>query len=314
MFRIVDRFPSIRVKLSRFQRMSNLERRSTLESQIKHLIWWMHPSGWAAKLNEREWKRVSERSNFVLVNGVETYVVRSGDTPIGRELFIRGSFDFDKFEDVLAFLGVSRLDLLIDVGANVGSICLPALNRGLANKAIAVEPDPINFRLLQVNALLNRLEGNIEMHNVAAAEANLQLAIAQYGVNSGDIRVVAESDHILGDRIGVVTGSPLDSLVSLDAGLTNLLWIDVQGYEYQVLQGFQAGLSVLPQIVMELWPKGLSFHSSRDDLMDLLWNSGYRQFIDINASEKAWQPIIELNDLYFRLEALEEFTDVLLTK
>lgn len=314
MFRIVERLRSIRVRLSRFHRMSNLERRSSLELHLKNLTWWMRLSGWAPKLDARAWARASGRGDFVLANGVETYVLRSGDTPIGRDLFIKGSFDFHKFEEVLALLGVSRLDLLIDVGANVGSICLPALNRGLVTEVIAVEPDPINFRLLQVNALLNRLESNIEMHNVAAAEADLRLSIAQYGVNSGDIRVVAESSDISGDRIGVVTGKPLDALVSLDTGLTNLLWIDVQGYEYQVLQGFQAGLSSLLPIVMELWPEGLSLHSTRGGLMDLLWNSGYRQFLDINAREKAWQPIIELEDLYCRLEALEDFTDVLLTK
>jgi len=64
----------------------------------------------------------------------------------------------------------------LDVGAGVGSYSIPAAKRGL--RVIAIEPDPISFRLLLQNAKLNDVE--LELKNIAAYDRKCRLTINPY--------------------------------------------------------------------------------------------------------------------------------------
>ena len=90
--------------------------------------------------------------------GEESYVVSSDDKVIGRDIYMTGSFDFGKLKKSAQFLGPDwSSDLLIDIGSNIGVICIPAVKRGLFRSAIAIEPEPFNYRLLCTNIQLNGL-------------------------------------------------------------------------------------------------------------------------------------------------------------
>src|SRR5690349_12238532 len=77
----------------------------------------------------------------ISTHGSEKYVVINSDNAISKALFIKGTFDFDKVEKALTILASSnktfKLETLIDVGANIGTVCIPAVKRGLAARAIA---------------------------------------------------------------------------------------------------------------------------------------------------------------------------------
>ncbi len=44
----------------------------------------------------------------------------------------------------VSLLGRRGLTSLIDIGANIGTICIPAVKCGLFDRAIAIEPEPLN--------------------------------------------------------------------------------------------------------------------------------------------------------------------------
>jgi hypothetical protein len=116
----------------------------------------------------------SAPANILLLSNVgnERFLVTSNDRSISRDVFITGSFEFDKFDRMLSLLGKHfRKTLLIDVGANIGTICIPAIKRNIFQCAIAIEPDPLNYSLLVSNININGLANMITPHNLALVSA-----------------------------------------------------------------------------------------------------------------------------------------------
>jgi len=103
----------------------------------------------------------------------------------------------------------------LDVGAGVGSYSLPAAKCGL--RVIAMEPDPISFRLLLQNAKLNDVE--LEMVNAAAYDRKCTLIINPY--------LPLKKSKIAVEAI------PLDEL-NMTADIVK---IDVDGADINVLKG-----------------------------------------------------------------------------
>ena len=62
---------------------------------------------------------------------------------------------------------------MVDVGANIGPICIPAVTRGYVQQAVAVEPNPDNCRLLRVNVALNGLHNKIAVEECALAPVGM---------------------------------------------------------------------------------------------------------------------------------------------
>ena len=129
-------------------------------------------------------------------NGSEVFVVELADMTIGATVRRTGGFDFEKFEAALALLPADfNLETLFDIGANVGVICIPAVGRGLASRAVAFEPEPGNYRLLVANIYLNGLQGSIVHHNIAlGAQDDEVLSFELAETNFGDHRVRVASD------------------------------------------------------------------------------------------------------------------------
>src|SRR6185503_15521766 len=176
------------------------------------------------------------RQFSVSTHGIEKYVVLNADKAISRTLFIQGSFDFDKVEKVISVMsGVNKafkLETLIDVGANIGTVCIPAVRRGLAANAIAIEPEPLNYRVLVANIFLNDLADKIETYNLPRGSKdnqNLEREISPS--NSGDhrIHVRNESAAAPAGKTTLVRSETFDSIIPAADKTSSLIWMDTQG-------------------------------------------------------------------------------------
>lgn len=263
-----------------------------------------------------------DQAEFVYVKqGPESYLVHCKDSIISQEVFISGEFEFNKVNAALELInkhtGMKTIDVLVDVGANIGTICIPATKRGLVKRAVAIEPDPANGRLLQINVLLNEMESRITIHACAAGEfSNQSLTLERSGLNSGDHRISVSSENGEFDESArehiQVPSHRLDGLVQVPANSTMLIWMDTQGYEGFVLKGATALLAAQVPVVMEFWPYGLKRAGSFQTLKESL--AHYRGFADLNDSETAGalRPISELDRLFARLDTGKDTsTDIL---
>lgn len=234
---------------------------------------------------------------YLVVGGQELFVVSTRDRVIGRELFLHHQFDFHKLEAALKIIDREGQPLprhLIDVGANIGSIVIPALKRGLMQTATAIEPHPSNLRLLRANLALNELSDIVEVYGMAVGDtSDTMLNLLESEVNSGN--------HSIAEDGLSVPACRLDDL-NLPTSVS-LLWMDIEGYEGHALEGAQELVSSGIPIVAEYNPVLLkasgglyAFHAMLE----------HRRIFDLSAPSSRVVSLNEIEDRY-----REGFTDIL---
>ena len=136
--------------------------------------------------------KTHKKEKFLLkIQENENFIVHC-DELISKEIFLDGSFDFFKFEKVVSIIKTNNdMTTLVDVGANIGSIAIPALTRHYFKEAILIEPEEKNFQILMANIYLNGLIKKVTAHNIALTDednSSLYLEINQ-DINYGDHRI-----------------------------------------------------------------------------------------------------------------------------
>jgi len=158
---------------------------------------------------------------------------------------------------------------MLDVGANFGVISIGHVLSGQVARAIAIEPEPFNFDLLQKNVTQNGLSDRFISVSMAVGDASSTIAMEISPDNLGDHRIrntpaADREEHSESARdIVEVPVRPLPDILALpevrDAkgfASPSLLWIDVQGYEGYVFRGAANLLQGIPT-VSEVWPYGI---------------------------------------------------------
>ena len=247
----------------------------------------------------------------------EIFVVAAGDQVIGQWLFKhREPYNFSMLHRAASLLSGRRLTWLIDIGANIGTICIPAVKRGLFERAIAIEPEPLNYSLLKTNVEVNRVSAQITTHNIALGQKNDETVSFELSkINFGNHRVRYGSDGTdPGQERIEVPSQSLDRMtegVDLDSAL---VWMDTQGLEGHVLAGGTRALQRKPPLVVKFWPDGLSRSGGTEQLRHALQMAGYTSFCDLNEPGGAFRPfsVALLDVLAGQLRSGRGQTDLLL--
>jgi FkbM family methyltransferase len=257
--------------------------------------------------------------------GAEHFVVDTRDKGgMPKQIFADGTYDFFDFTLTLELLqqhNVYRgtLTLLIDVGANIGPICVIAVARSYSKRAIAIEPEPHNCRLLRANIALNGLTDAILVHESACGmfdNETLELELSEDNLGDHRIRPSDRPGHDNEDtrhKIQIPSNT-LDTLCPIEPGENTLIWMDTQGYEGRVLAGAQNWLDAGTPLVMEFDPYLMKRVNSFALMKTALAN--YVGFHDLWQNPYRFRPISELDDLYVEHDRAREqgklgFTNIL---
>ncbi len=237
---------------------------------------------------------------YLVTGQPEKFVVSTADKVIGRELFLHGEFDFAKLQTALAIIereGLPRPRHLIDVGANIGTIVIPALVRGLMQSATAIEPHPANLRLLRANLALNDVSDRVRvLPQAVGAESDETLLLHESSTNSGN--------HAIGSTGISIPSTRLDDVE--DPRDDALLWMDIEGYEGHALAGATDLLAAGIPVVCEYNFRYLT----QSDGMNLLRQAltGRRLYdLKLGAPSKD----VTLSELIMTYENSHDFTDIL---
>ncbi|MFZ2101307.1 MAG: FkbM family methyltransferase [Oricola sp.] len=258
---------------------------------------------------------------YLVACGPETYVVSTSDAVIGREVFAHGEFEFGVFERVRALAGLPADGVtLVDVGANIGVTSLPAVKRGLVARAIAIEPEPSNLRLLKANTALNGLGDAVTIVACAAGEETGGIEFELSPDNHGDHRVRRSGpvrENCFGEagrQTIAVDVRTLDDILAGEDIASALLWIDTQGYEGFVLAGATRTLARKFPLVIEFWPYGMDQSGSYPRLVKALAASPYTRFHALRDPDGEPRPLTveNLDALKGRLTGPEASTDLLI--
>ena len=213
------------------------------------------------------------RSTLTVKTQQGLLTVSSADKVIGKSLYCRGEYELDWVRRVARLLEEhgrlppSGSGAVLDIGANMGVISIGLLKDGLFHRAIALEPDPGNFALLDRNVRQNGLEARFACLAYAASDREARLQFELSGDNYGDHRVRTgagaggERYDESGRAVIEVPAAPLDQLLGLVpadfAEHVALVWIDVQGHEGQVFKGGGRFFRRDIPVQAEIWPYGI---------------------------------------------------------
>jgi FkbM family methyltransferase len=238
----------------------------TLASKILGLIHMELRSSW--------WDFNSKfRESITVTTKQGIFTVLLADSGIGKSLYCDRQFELASISETMKFLrSIQKCPpkgegTIVDIGANNGVISIGALHIGELEKAIAIEPDPQNFSLLQHNVNQNGLKDRVICLPYAASHTKGELVFELSNTNYGDHRVrgipnsARELDRESERNVITVQADQLDNLLSdLPKDLTQtiaLVWVDVQGFEGYVFMGAKGLLSKGVPVVAEIWPYGI---------------------------------------------------------
>ena len=173
---------------------------------------------------------------------------------IGRKLYKTKKYDRTLSERIINKFTDSSGNF-IDIGANLGYFtCLLAHVSNNQGKILAIEPEPNNHELLQINVNNNNLASKVFIYNSALGESEGVALLNVYKKsNRGRHSMVSNGS---GSSIEVPV-QRLDKLVSKHfdcAQVIDLIKLDVEGYEPFVIRGAGNVLDRTKYLVMEYAP------------------------------------------------------------
>ncbi len=223
-----------------------------------------------------------------------------------KAIYIHRAWEIDLITRSMEYLGREGLvgkpgkDVLVDVGANLGMICIAMLKRGYFREAIAIEPDPQNFALLKRNIEQNGLEGRIRALPFAVSDEAGDVELELSEVNFGDHRVRSArtytSPQMGEERRGIVrvAARRLDDLLRTEAGLDpgriGLVWVDIQGHEGRLFRGARDTLSHGTPLISEFWPYGIRRSGLERDAYAEIVRSLFERLVIVDAATGRTEP------------------------
>ncbi len=235
------------------------------------------------------------------------YLMQSSDW-VSKKLYIDQSFDDKILNKAIKILKIKKFQkTLVNVGAHIGSTCIPALKKRYFKNMIAFEPSKNNFNLLAANVYINNLGNRSQLFNLAISNKKSNTFIKKFQ-NTGDYRVVKSKNK----NLELIKCDKLDNFTQKLNKKNSLIFMDTQGHEPLVFLGSKKTLSKKIPIVFEFAPF----------LMDNNWLKGfnlvfknYKYFYDLhNSSTKKKLNKKEIINLYKKLNSTkkEAYTDLLI--
>ena len=200
------------------------------------------------------------------INGLKFYA-QKGDAGIVPNIYFK-LFDY---EDSMFIINlINQNDIFVDVGANVGHYSmLAAKNKA---KVFAFEPIKNTFSKLEKNIKLNNLQDTVALYNLGVGNKNETL---EFVIDIDVMNSVATNTSSKNEQIEVVQLD--DKLKEINP---TMLKIDVEGYEWFVLEGAKNILSSneLKYILIEFNNSGLKFGKEDVLIHEMLLENNFYPF------------------------------------
>jgi FkbM family methyltransferase len=232
------------------------------------------------------------------VDGMRFYVSTT-DMGVGRNLFSGVQPDRASLERAVGAIAAAGLPgpsgrVLVEVGANIGTTTVMATRAYGFREVICFEPVPANRELLVQNLSLNGVQDRVRVVPVALSSSPGTANLALSPINAGAARVRArrsEESGIWDESRWEVIEVPTDTFDSfvergdIDLADVALVWMDVQGHEWAVLEGARTLRESAVPVVIEFWPYGLRRAGALERLLALL-KTEYTRILDLTLADE----------------------------
>lgn len=218
---------------------------------------------------------------LVKVDGTQ-FLVFKGQDLISNHLK-KELYENDLHQLALKLLIDEPSGTVLDIGANLGTFCVPLAQKMPKLKFYAFEPQRIVSYQLGANVIINSLD-NVFINTNALSDKYdvLNPIMPDYSVegNIGAFSIDAQvrsNDYECNSRgvIQEIVTYPLDDFIFTDV---KLIKIDVEGHELEVLQGATMTIEEnnYPPIIFEAWTWKPWYQEKRKALFEYLEGHGYK--------------------------------------
>lgn len=221
-------------------------------------------------------------TDYVLVNGFKMYM----DPTDALEL--RSNKIFEKFEVELVKKEIGKGDIVLDIGANIGYYTLIFSEIvGKDGCVFAFEPDPKNFAILKKNIEINKIKNVILIQKAVSNTSKLQsLYLCDY--NHAQHRIYPSPRCT--EKINVECTIIDEYLTGIEFfNKINFVKMDVEGSEYDVIDGMKKTLQSNPNLKMlcEFSPKQIRERGLQpEDILNQIISHNFKIYPITTAGEK----------------------------
>jgi len=229
----------------------------------------------------------------------QNFLVSSKDDGLSLDLFcfnIREPFATKHFLQIL-----NKNDVVLDIGANLGYFVVQEAIK--VKKVYAVEPCKESFNLLKKNCEINNLN-NIDFFNLAFGNNSNIIDFHVYSklnLSSVNDLVDVYGKSVI-EKVNMVKGKDFVRVVK---NKPNVLRMDVEGFELNILKGFEKEFSLINKIFIEVHFVYLGLNKTRE-LLNLLIDNGFIFGLYLGDSKNGEKVLIKLINLKDLL-VLDEF-------
>lgn len=166
------------------------------------------------------------------------YILPNLHEILAFDILIDGIYEKETHDFLMT--AIPQNAVVLDIGANIGSISIPLAKRRKDIKVICIEASPFVFDYLSRNVKLNGLESQMICVNkaVAAEEGSLPFYSAPENFGKGSLSPVFTTDAVMVEAVTV------DHLLqSLNIMQVDFVKADIEGFEYFAFAGSQEMLS-----------------------------------------------------------------------
>ena len=198
----------------------------------------------------------------------EKFIIRFFPSSISTTLWFDKSYSEDDYKTIKKF--IKKRATFVDVGANIGHLSLYAKTCvGNKGKVIAIEGNSKIFKFLKENIKINNFEIDAYFNLIGNEEKKVSIQNRKADDMNQVLEKIYDNDNVI-------------NMVTLDSICTNLetidlLKIDVEGYEYNVLQGATKTLEKTKILMIEIINDlAKDFGNSFIEAKDLIISSGFK--------------------------------------
>ncbi len=241
-----------------------------------------------------------------LTNGIK-YIFSSHDRIIGESM-LRTGINFAE-NQIKAFFELTdkyygkkaRNGYFFDVGANIGTTSIyvkKELNPKL--KIIGIEAGKDNYDLFRMNCIANNVE-DIKVCHVAFADAAGKAFFNENTDNPGGSSVT-KTNNIAGkncETVNMITFDEFCEKETINSGQIDYIWIDVEGFEVNVLKGAATVLKNKIPMMQEFNPFVYEEKGLLNEYLSIIEGT-YNYYLDYSEYIKGKElkrPVSEIREL-----------------
>ena len=179
---------------------------------------------------------------------------------------------------------IKQGDLVIDIGANIGDTTVPmALAAGSSGITLGFDPNPYVYKILEINASLNKEKQNIIplLNAISVKDEDFYYVSSEASFSNGAISPTKESKHgkfVYPNKIkGINLLQFLEKNYMDKLNVFSFIKIDTEGYDKEIIKSIHDLIEKYkPTIVAESF--GDSTDEEKIELYDVIANHGYEIF------------------------------------